>query len=272
MEFTSCLIDAGWVQGVACPTIFVNVNMNITAVCHGDNVHALGQGTKVRATLGFEPKDDRFARFLNKHVRLTEDGLQLEADPRHATEIISVMSLDNGTSVSSPINDLQCNAKRATRDTHASSERERAIMKRMARYLRECPRLITTFVRQHQPCRIRFCTDNDFAGCRKTRKSKSSINILHDMQYIKTVSSTQPTIALSSPDSEYYALTKGCSLAMGIQSMFRDTQIERVSVRHNDEDWEWHVASARDPFATAKRYMRELWRFPRFQGRTTQQR
>ena len=48
---------------------------------------------EVRATLGFEPGDERFAAFLNRQVRLTGDGLQLEADPRHAFEIIRAMTV-----------------------------------------------------------------------------------------------------------------------------------------------------------------------------------
>ena len=166
---------------------------------------------KVRATLGFEPRGDRFATFLNRQVSLTEDAPELEADPRHATEIISAMCPDNEKSVCTPIvrepestathdrplldrnrasifrsvcmravylsidsYDLQYTAKEAARETHAPTERGWAVMKRMARYLLGCPRLIIAFVSQHLPDRIQIFTDGDHAGCRKTRESTIS--------------------------------------------------------------------------------------------------
>ena len=162
---------------------------------------------KVQATLGFEPRDDRFATFLNRKVSFTEDALELEADPRHATEIIRAMCPDNEKSISTPIvsepestetherplldrnrasifrsvcmravylsidsYDLQYTAEDAARETHAPSERGWAIMKRMSRYLLGCPRLIVAFVSQHLPDRIHIFTDGDHAGCRKTRE------------------------------------------------------------------------------------------------------
>ena len=103
-------MEAGWVQGVACPCTH--------SQCHGVDVHSLGDEDglnklrdvlekryekKVRATLGFKPKDDRFTTFLNREVSMTEDALELGTDPRHATEIIRSMDLDNGKSDSTSI-------------------------------------------------------------------------------------------------------------------------------------------------------------------------
>ena len=91
-------MDAAWVQGVQCPCPY--------SQCHQDDMHALGDEddlnklrdvlekryeVKVRATLGFEPKDDRFTTFLTRQVSMTEDALELGTDPSHATEIIRSM-------------------------------------------------------------------------------------------------------------------------------------------------------------------------------------
>ena len=50
------------------------------------------------------------------------------------------------------------------------------------------------------------------------------------MQYgshcIKSSSSTQATIALSSAEAEYYALVKSASIALGLRAMYRDLGIE----------------------------------------------
>ena len=287
MEFTSCLVEAGFVQGMACPNIYVHSDLDVVCVCHGDDAHAVADEdgldklqaamearyeVKVRATLGSGPKDQRSATFLNRQVRLTdEDSLEMEADPRHALEIIRAMGLQNGKAVTTPIvkepastateeqppldksraavfrsscmraaylsidrYDLQYCAKEAAREMHCPSERGWGIMKRMARYLLGSPRLITTYTRQHMPHRLDIYTDSDHAGCLRTRKSTSSINVLHGTHCIKTVAATQSTIALSSPESEFYALTKGCSLAIGTQSMFRDMQVDHQLKVHCD--------------------------------------
>ena len=89
-------------QRMACPNIYMNESMDVTAVCDGDDGHELRDEDsldklKVRATLGFEPRDDRFATFLNKQVRLSQDTLDLEAEPWHEIDIIRVMCLESGS-------------------------------------------------------------------------------------------------------------------------------------------------------------------------------
>ena len=117
-EFTSCMVEAKFVQGIACPNTYVHETLDIIVVVHGDDAHALGDResldvlqavmekryeVKLRASLGFGPNDDRQATFLNRIVRLTDDAVEIEADPRHAKEIIRAMGLENGKAVSTPI-------------------------------------------------------------------------------------------------------------------------------------------------------------------------
>ena len=46
------------------------------------------QSERKCTTLGFEPRDDRCATFLNGQEMSSEDTLELEADLRHAIEVI----------------------------------------------------------------------------------------------------------------------------------------------------------------------------------------
>ena len=62
-------------------------------------------------------------------------------------------------------------------------------------------------------------TDTDYAGCQDTRKSTSGGVVLLGKHAVKTWSSTQANIALSSGEAEYNGLVKGASIAMGIRSM-----------------------------------------------------
>ena len=62
-------------------------------------------------------------------------------------------------------------------------------------------------------------------GARKTRKSTSGGVILLGSHILKTYSSTQPTISLSSGEAEFYGVVKGSGAALGQQSLFADLGI-----------------------------------------------
>ena len=69
-------------------------------------------------------------------------------------------------------------------------------------------------------------TDSDDAGCPITRKSTSSGDLLHGSHLIKSYSSTQQTLALSSGESEFYATIKAAAAALGARAMAEDLGIE----------------------------------------------
>ena len=172
---------------------------------YGDDAHVLadddGQAlvekmmkaryaVKIRARLGFEEKDDKECTLRNRKVRINvlEDCTELEADPRHAQEIIKQMSLEGGKSVTTPIQkegketakldlpvldkerckifrsacmkacylsfdryDIQYTVKECAREMHMPTERGWSGLKRLARYFIGKPRLIIKFERQRLP-------------------------------------------------------------------------------------------------------------------------
>ena len=65
-------------------------------------------------------------------------------------------------------------------------------------------------------------TDTDFAGCSKTRNSTSGGLVMHGTHVIKSWSTNQVVIALSSGEAEYYGLVKGASVALGIKALSED--------------------------------------------------
>ena len=69
---------------------------------------------------------------------------------------------------------------------------------------------------------IRTFTDTDWAGCIRTRKSTQGGMTMVGQHCIKSWSTTQAFISLSSAESEYYGIVKGASVSLGMQSMFRD--------------------------------------------------
>ena len=68
--------------------------------------------------------------------------------------------------------------------------------------------------------------DSDWAGCNKSRKSTSAGFVVLGLHCIKTWSSTQSTIALSSGEAEFYALIEGASRSLGIQALMDDMGFE----------------------------------------------
>ena len=57
---------------------------------------------KYRGTLGPEPQDDKSIRVLNRLVTWNRKGIELEADPRHAQEVIKALGLEGGSPVVTP--------------------------------------------------------------------------------------------------------------------------------------------------------------------------
>jgi hypothetical protein len=98
-------------------------------------------------------------------------------------------------------------------------------VKRLARYLLGAPRMVVKYDFQKLPSNIVVWTDSDFAGCSKTRKSTSGGVVMFGGHCLKTWSSTQEVIALSSGEAEYYALVKAVSQGIGIRNLLQDLGI-----------------------------------------------
>ena len=82
---------------------------------------------------------------------------------------------------------------------------------------------------QSKPDGLTVWSDSDFAGCEKSRKSTSAGVAMHGDHVIKTWSSNQSVIALSSGEAEYYALVKGASVGLGIKALSGDLGVTYMS-------------------------------------------
>jgi len=118
--------------------------------------------------------------------------------------------------------DLQYAAKVASRYMAEPKEIDWKILKRVARYLIGAPRAVQTFKWQGAPTLITTYTDSDWAGDRSTRKSTSGGVMCVGYHMIKSWSSTQQNIALSSGEAELYAMVKGAAQTKGLMAMMND--------------------------------------------------
>ena len=96
-----------------------------------------------------------------------------------------------------------------------------AALKRMGRYLLGHQRLVYTYPWQ-QASGIDVYSDTDWSGCPRTRKSTSGGCVMIGAHVIRTWSSTQPSVTLSSGEAEFYGLVKAAGAGLGHQSIMQD--------------------------------------------------
>jgi hypothetical protein len=107
-------------------------------------------------------------------------------------------------------------------------------LKRLCSFLRGAPRLVQTFVRQPLPEVLTVYTDADFAGDERTRKSTTGIANCLGYHSLSVVCKTQSVIALSSGESEFYALGSAAQRGLGLVSLLEDLGIYVSLEVHSD--------------------------------------
>ena len=122
--------------------------------------------------------------------------------------------------------DLQYACKEASRRMAKPRQADWAILKRIGRYLLGAPRLVQRFNWQDGDGEITVHTDSDWAGCKTSCRSTSGGTLCVGTHCLKTWSSTQATIALSSAEAELYAMCKGASQALGAMALLEDFGIK----------------------------------------------
>ena len=211
---------------------------------------------KVRAKLGPEDTDDKEVTILGRTVRWKAWGIEYEADERHRKIIMEYFGLNekskgltgNGNveigdeddvdenlvggevtmfrAIAARMNflaqdcpDLQFPAKEICRVMSCPTEQSWNKVKKLARYLVGRRALVFRYEWQHEGHPIRLYTDSDWAGCRRTRKSTSGGIIMMGGHCIKSWSSTQGPLALSSAEAEYYSMVEGVLRARSLQTI-----------------------------------------------------
>ncbi len=69
---------------------------------------------------------------------------------------------------------------------------------------------------------IEVYTDTDWGGCPRTRKSTSGGCVMLGSHLIKSWSSTQTSVALSSGEAEFNGVAHGSGIGLGYQSLIKD--------------------------------------------------
>ena len=111
------MIKAGFERGRASPCVFYHKDRKIRTYIHGDDYVSVGQDQDLKwlkgvleaafeiktQILGPQKGDHQQIRVLNRMLTWTDRGIEYEADPRHAQEVIKEMEVENGKSVGTPV-------------------------------------------------------------------------------------------------------------------------------------------------------------------------
>ena len=209
--------------------------------------------------LGPGPHDHKEAVVLNRVVRWTAEGLEYEADPRQGEKLLRDLQLDGegvkdaatpgvkatreqldedlplerskhtpyravvarANYLASDRPDIQFSAKEICRWMSSPTELALRALKRLGRYVVGHRRLVYKYPWQTVN-RIDAYSDTDWSGCPKTRKSTSGGCVMLGKHLIKSWSSTQASVSLSSGEAEFYGVVKAGGTCLGYQSLVKD--------------------------------------------------
>ena len=213
---------------------------------------------KLRGRLGPEKHDQKSMTILNRCLEWRSDGIYYEADPRHAEIIIEEMGVQGSSPVVTPgiksslipeeddpvlkpematkfrrvvargnflcqdRMDIQYATKEVARGMAVPRQSHWEKLIRLAKYLLGKKRYVLKFGYQKQVYALNCFGDSDFAGEIDTRKSTSGGLMCLGDHPIKTWSSTQSVVALSTGEAEMYAINKTAATGMGGNAMLND--------------------------------------------------
>ncbi len=155
--------------------------------------------------------------------------------------------------------DIQFSCKELAKGMSAPTEGDWQKLKRLGRYFIGKPRVVLNFDYQHPVSFLDSRVDTDHAGCVKTRKSTNGGALTYGKHCIKSWSTTQAVIALSSGEAEYYGVVKGGSVLLGAISMAKDLGVELKGRVYTDSSTAKGIASRRGLGKTRHIHVNYLW-------------
>ena len=122
---------------------------------------------------------------------------------------------------------IQFPTKEVCRDMANHTFRSHEKMKRLARYMLNFGDTVFEYSWQEEDVMtLKVFTDSDWAGCTKSRRSTSGGIMQMGTHTLKTWSNTQPTVALSSAEAEYYAMVEGATRGIGLKTMLAEMGVQ----------------------------------------------
>ena len=160
-----------------------------------------------------------------KHEAKDAEGRSVEGEdapmhPEDATKYRGIAARLNYLAMDR--SDVQFAAKECCKHMSAPKRGDWEKLKRAGQYLKGRPRMVQQFVWNRRSNEFDGFGDSDWAGCKTTLKSTSGGIIFWGKSLLKSWSSSQSTVSLSSGEAELYALTKLSSQVLGMISLAED--------------------------------------------------
>ena len=131
--------------------------------------------------------------------------------------------------------DISFATKELARDLQQPTQQSLRKLKHLLRYLRGTYIRPTTTPQTTAPIDINIYVDADWAGCPNTRKSTSGFIVTMMGSVVQFGSRTQAVVALSSAESELYAIGTGAQEALHIANFIKEATTTKVNIRiHTD--------------------------------------
>ena len=209
-------------------------------------------------------------RVLNRVIRACSAGWEYEGDQRHAELVVGAMDFfksehshhtrrrceegegggesavggeqgHNVQAVSRPRKlmamdraDIQFAVKEICRSMANPTIGSWRQLKRLARYLKKRLRAVVKFDFQERSRIVDGYSDSDWAGCRRTARSTSGGALMIGNHLIKSWSSTQKNITLSSAEATLVASVKVCGESIGLVQLVADWGLDMKGKIHVD--------------------------------------
>ena len=158
--------------------------------------------------------------------------------------------------------DIQFATQELCREMIAPTVRGWNGLKRLARYLLGNPRYVQEFRRQGSHPKLIAWVDTDYAGCNRTRRSTSGGIVVNVIHVVKSWSSTQKIVALSTGEAEYYGMVKGATMGIGVKSLMGDMGIVRNKINlkvHTDSSTAKSIANRKGTGKVRHIEVCQLW-------------
>jgi len=118
--------------------------------------------------------------------------------------------------------DIQYPTKEACRGMSDPTRGDLRKLKRLVRYVKGRPRVVLRYDYQGKSEEVDGYSDSDWAGCKKTSRSTSGGAIMIGGHNLKTWSSTQKSVTLSSGEAELVAAVKMAGELIGVCQLAND--------------------------------------------------
>ena len=111
--------------------------------------------------------------------------------------------------------------RRSVWEISAPADLHQACLKRLVRYHRARPRLVFKFG-YPRATHLEAYADTDWAGCPRTRRSTSGSCVMIGTHLLKSWSSTQAGVAMSSGEPDFSWAIRAASAGLGMRELYAD--------------------------------------------------